>query len=406
MAVYTLKNNHTAEMKIIWAGEEWKKALVMADDIALRDNKSRDEALEELINNKLDELYPAALEELKLEPLSEVETEISDFAPDSIEFTFTFEVAPHIQIGDLSDLHYEAEVKEVTDADINAVILELRDQAGVYHCVENTPAQPGDEVIIDYAGETDGKEFEGGKAENTSLMLGSGTFIEGFEEQLIGCVSGEEKDIHVTFPKVYHTPNLAGKDAVFHVTLHEVRRLEPGDDDAVLEAAAEVYGEVADMDELKEAIADDLAYENEEAAAEEAGDHILEELMKRYPFDIPERLIVEETTNVYEEYLSQLQDQGIDPEDYLKENNRTDIDIRKACRNEAEMQVRKRMLLTAIADKFNLEPAEDEIEAEYEEMAEAMGVTTDVIKDAADESMVVESLRLGMAMDYLKTLCE
>lgn len=403
MAFYTLKDNHTAQMIISWGGEEWKKALVMVDDRALRENRKRDDILEEIINSKLDEAYPTALQELGLEPLSEVQTEISDFAPDHIEFTFTFEVSPRVQLQDLEEKHYDIEPEPVREEDIEELLNELRQEGGIALLVENDPAAEGDEVIIDYRGETKEGAFEGGKGENVSLKIGIHSFIPGFEEQLIGCRSGEEKTLKVVFPKVYHTAALAGKEAVFYVTVHEIRRLAPAEDEEVLAVAQETYGEVQTLDELKAVIRENLEYEREEDAAEEAGERYLGDLIKAHPFDIPERLLVEETENVYEEYLSDLQDQGIKPEDYLKAHNRTEIDIRKACRREAEDRIRKRMILTAVADHYELQPAEDEIDAEYEEMAEAMGVTPEVVRDAADENLVVESLRLAMAMDLIKS---
>lgn len=406
MAFYTLKDNHTAQMIISWGGEEWKKTLVMADDRALKEGRSRDGILEEMINKRLDELYPAALQELKLEPLSEVQTEITDFAPDHIEFTFTFEISPRIKLEELETRHYETEPAPVTEEDIEDVLNRLRQQEGISLPVDQKPAKEGDELIIDYRGETEGKVFEGGEAENVSLVLGSRTFIPGFEEQLAGCTSGEEKIIEAVFPEVYHRADLAGKKALFHVTVHEIRRLCPAGDQEILEAAGEEYGEARTLDELKTLIRENLEYEREEDAADEAGERYLEELIEAHPFDIPERLLAEETENVYEEYLSDLQDQGIKPEDYLKAHDRTEADIRLACRKEAEIRVRKRILLTAVADYYDLQPAEDEIAAEYEDMAEAMGVTPEIVRDAADEDLVVESLRLSMAMAYLKSLTE
>lgn len=252
---------------------------------------------------------------------------------------------------------------------------------------EDAAAENGDTVVIDFEGFVDGEAFDGGKGENYSLELGSGSFIPGFEDQLVGHKSGESLDVNVTFPEDYQAEDLAGKEAVFKVTIHEVKAKEvPELDD---EFAKDVDDEVSTLDELKEKYRKELV-ETKEKAADDAKDEaaIRMAVENAEIVELPHVMVHDEVHRSMDEFLNNMQRQGISPEMYYQLTGSTEEDLHKQFEGEAEMRTRTNLVIEAIAAAENLQATEEEINAEIQELSETYNMPIEQIKRVLTEDML------------------
>ena len=265
--------------------------------------------------------------------------------------------------------------------------------------VEDRAAANGDTVIIDFEGFADGKAFDGGKAEGHSLVLGSGQFVPGFEEQIVGKNIGDEFDVNVTFPEDYGAKELAGKEAVFKVKLHEIKVRElPKVDD-------EFAKDVSEFDTLKELKADlkKKALDRKKKAAEEAVENALvQQIVDSIKGEIPEAMYENRLNQSVEEFAYRLQGQGLNLETYLKYTNSNIDDFKKSFRPQAEAQVKYRLALEKIVELENITADEKEIEEQYEKMAKDYGVEVDRVKSAIPADELAKDIAVGKAIDFIK----
>ena len=265
--------------------------------------------------------------------------------------------------------------------------------------VEDRAAQNGDTVIIDFEGFTDGMAFEGGKGEGHSLTLGSGQFIPGFEDQIVGKNIGDEFDVNVTFPEDYGAKELAGKEAVFKVKLHEIKVRElPSVDD-------EFAKDVSEFDTL-DALKADLekkALERKTKAADEAVENALvQQIVDGIKGEIPEAMFENRLNQCVEDFAYRLQSQGLNLETYLKYTNSNIDEFKKSFRPQAESQVKFRLALEKIAELENITPSDEELEAEYAKLAESYGVEADKVKEVIPAEEISKDLAVGKAIDLVK----
>ena len=353
---------------------------------------------EDAINEIIPEAYEAAIKEANLVVVSRPEFDIVTIDDNGVVLKAKFFVKPDVNVKDYVGIKATKEVKEVTD-EIDSVrarngrMVEVTDRA-----VEN-----GDLAVIDYEGFCDGTPFDGGKAEKYSLAIGSNSFIPGFEEQIIGHNIGESFDISVKFPEEYHSEELAGKDAIFKIVLHEIKKNElPELDD---EFAKDV-SEFDTLDEYKADVKAKLVARNEKAAENAFEEQIINTLIENLEAEIPEVMFETEAENFVRDYDSRLRMQGLDLNTYCKYTGQTLESLREQFKPMAERQVKTRLALEKIVELEKIETTDDEAEAEYENLAKAYNMPADEVKKFVDASAIKADICVKKAVDFVKEKAE
>lgn len=318
---------------------------------------------------------------------------------DGADFKVSLTTYPEIEIGEYKGLKAEKTAVKVDAAEVNAEVNAMAERNARMVSVEDRAAKKDDTVVIDFEGFTDGKAFEGGKAEGHSLVLGSGQFIPGFEDQIIGKNIGDEFDVNVTFPEEYGAKELAGKEAVFKVKLHEIKVKElPAVDD-------EFAKDVSEFDTLKELKADlkKKALDRKKKAADEAVENALvQQIVDSIKGDIPEAMFENRLEQCVEDFAYRLQSQGLNLETYLKYTNSNIDEFKKSFRPQAESQVKFRLALEKIVELENITPEEKDVEAEYEKLAKDYGVEADKVKNAIPAEELKKDIAVNKAIDLVK----
>ena len=307
-------------------------------------------------------------------------------------------VEPEVELGEYKGIEAEKETVKVLQADVKAELNRMAQRFARTETVERK-AKKNDTVDIDFEGFVDGVAFEGGKAEHHELTLGSGAFIPGFEDQLIGCKAGDEKDVVVTFPKEYHAEELAGKEATFKCKVHKVEEtILPTLDD---EFAKDVSDTCETLDDLKKEITERLKSERQEAA-DAAFEKLLDVVIAGMKADIPEAMIDSQVDSIVQDFGYRLQMQGMGLEQYLKMTNTEMGAFRAMFKDQAERQVKTRLALQKVADLENITVSEQEIADEYAKMAEQYKMDVEKIKTIVAESALSGDLRISNALEFIK----
>ena len=330
---------------------------------------------EEAVNIILPDAYEAAVKEQELDVVGYPEVELESCTKDGVVFKCTVAVYPEVRLGQYKGLEApKAEVKVVA-ADVNARLKEMADRNSRLVSVDRA-VKKGDTADIDFEGFDNGVAFDGGKGENFDLEIGSGSFVPGFEEQLIGMKAGEEKDIDITFPENY-TPELAGKPVVFHVKVNEVKVKEvPALDD-------EFAKDVSEFDTLKELKADikkKLTAERTDSAQRAFEDVLMAKVAEGVEADVPHEMVELQAEQMTEGFKQQLASQGIPFDQYLKMTNTTEADFKSQAYGPAEQQVKMDLAISAIVKAENLAATDDEVEAEMKKVADRYGMDLDTVK--------------------------
>ncbi len=357
---------------------------------------------EDAANDVVDEAYPEAAKESGLDIVSRPSIEVIQIGKGQ-PMVFTAEVAvkPPVTLGEYKGVEVERASEEVSDEDVENELKKEQDQNSRLISVDDRPVQDGDTVTIDYDGYIDGEPFEGGKAEDYRLIIGSHTFVGDFEEQLIGKNIGDEFDVNVTFPDDYHAADLAGKDAVFKVKIKEIRYKElPELDD---EFASEV-SEFETLDEYKDDIRAKLKETRAREAATENENRVVDKVVSNAQINIPEPMIEAQEEDLVNEYARQMQSQGLPFNDYLRYTGMTVDDMKEQMRPQAEQRIRTRLTLEAVAAAENIEVSDEEVEAELQKMADSYEMELDKVKEMMGEDqikMLKEDLAVQDAIDLL-----
>ena len=330
---------------------------------------------EEAVNIILPDAYEDAVKEQGLETVGYPQVELESCTKDGVVFKCTVAVYPEVKLGQYKGLEApKAEVK-VAAADVNARLKEMADRNSRLVSVERA-VKKGDTADIDFEGFDNGVAFDGGKGENFDLEIGSGSFVPGFEEQLIGMKAGEEKDIDITFPENY-TPELAGKPVVFHVKVNEVKVKEvPAIDD-------EFAKDVSEFDTLKDLKADikkKMTAERTEAAQRAFEDVLMAKVAEGVEADIPQEMVELQAERMMEQFKQQLASQGIPFDQYLKMTGTTEADFRKQADGPAAEQVKMDLAVEAIIKAEGLEASDEDVENEMKSVAEKYGMDLDTVK--------------------------
>lgn len=338
---------------------------------------------EDAANEVIGTTYEAAAEESGLDIVSRPEIDVLQIKKgEPFVYTATVAVKPEVVLGEYKGIEVEKASAEVTDADVEAELKKVQEQNSRMVAVEDRAVENNDTVTIDFEGFINGKAFEGGKGEDYPLVIGSHSFIDTFEEQLIGKNAGESCEVHVTFPEEYHAKEMAGKPAVFKVTVKEIKVKElPEIDD---EFAAEV-SEFETLDEYKEDVKKKLAEKKEKAAATENENRVVEKVVANAQMDIPEPMIESQTRNMIGETEQRMQSQGISLEQYLKFTGMTVEMLQEQMKPQAVKRIQTRLTLEAVAKAENIEISDEEFETELKKMAEQYKLEAEQLKQYMGE---------------------
>ncbi|WP_068674533.1 trigger factor [Oceanobacillus sp. Castelsardo] len=346
--------------------------------------------------------YGKAVEETDIFPIAQPEIDIEQIERGKdLIFTANVEVKPEVKLGEYKGLEVEEQSVEVTEEDVDAEINRIRDRHAELVVKEEEEIQEGDTAVIDFEGFLGEEAFEGGKGENHSLEIGSGQFIPGFEEQLIGKKSGEDTEVKVTFPEDYHAEELAGKEATFKVKIHEVKSKElPELDD---EFAKDVDDEVETLDELKQKKREQLEEERKQNAENEKRQQLIEKASENVEVDIPDAMVETELDQMVREFEQNLQMQGLTMEMYSQFSGQDEAALKEQMKEDAAKRVRTNLTLEAIAKAENLEVAEEDINEELEKMASMYGMDAkQIVPLLGGNTEVIENdLLMRKAIDFL-----
>lgn len=356
---------------------------------------------QDALNKVLPQAYSDAVKEAGIEPVAQPQINIKSMDKDQPwVLTATVDVKPEVKLGDYKGMEVPKQDTTVSDADVDAELEKKRQQQAELVLKEDKPAEKGDTVVIDYEGSIDGKKFDGGSADNYSLELGSGSFIPGFEDQLIGHNTDDDVDVKVTFPEDYHAKDLAGKEAIFKVKVHEIKekQLPELDDDF----AKDVDEDVDTLAELKDKTKKELQENKDNQAKAAIEDAAINAAVENAEIqDIPQSMLDEDTNRQMQQYLAGMQQQGISPQMYFQITGTKEDDLKKQFAADAEQRVKTNLVLEAIVDDADLAATEDEIKAEVSDLAKQYGMKEDQVKNALSEDMLTHDIKIRKAVDLV-----
>ena len=351
------------------------------------------------LNDILPSAYEEAIKEAGIDPVAQPEIDVLSIDDNGVVFTAKVFVKPDVQIEGYFGIEVNKEVAPVTDEEIEKELEMVRERNSREIDANDRPAELGDTAVIDFEGFVDGVAFEGGKGEDYALKLGSGQFIPGFEEQIVGHSVDDEFDVNVTFPAEYHAEDLAGKPSVFKVKIHALTKVElPELDD---EFAKDV-SEFDTLDEYKNDLKAKIEKRHEAAAESAVDGQIMDALIEKLVADIPEAMYDAEAENFVRDYDNQLRMQGLDLKTYFQYTGMTLETLRAQFRPQAEKQVKARLALEKIAELENLTASEEDINGEYARIAEAYGIDVEQVKASIDPEFIGADMKVKLALDAVK----
>ncbi len=357
---------------------------------------------EDAANEVIDESYPDAEKESGLEIVSRPIVDVEQIEEGS-NFIYTAVVAlkPEVTLGEYKGIEVQKVKAEVTKEDVEAEINSVRNRNSRLITVEDRAIENGDVVTIDFDGYVEGKRFDGGKGDDYPLTIGSHTFIDTFEDQLIGKNTGDECEVNVTFPAEYHVEELKNKPALFKVKVKEIQKRE------LPEADDEFASEVSDFDTLEEYrkdIQERLLKEKQKAAATENENRVVEKVVENAAMEIPDQMVDEEVNGMLNDYARRLESQGISFKKYVEITGMTADKIGEQMKPQALKRIRTRLVLEAVAKAENITASEEAVEAQFDRMAETYKMEKDQIKNMFGEEqlkMMKEDLAVQEAVDFL-----
>lgn len=358
---------------------------------------------EDAANEIMPDAYEQAAKESGLDIVSRPEIDVVQIEKGK-EFIFTAEVAvkPEVTLGQYREIEVEKQEVSVSEDEVNAELDKAREQNARIFNVEDRPVADGDTTIIDFEGFVDGVAFDGGKGEDYNLVIGSHSFIDTFEEQLIGKNIGEETEVHVTFPAEYHAAELAGKPAMFKVTVKEIKAKElPALDDDF----AQDVSEFDTLEEYKNSIRTSIEEKKSKTAKGVKEDAVIEKIIENAQMDIPQPMIETQTRQMAEEFAQRIQMQGLNIQQYFQF---TGMDANKFMENlkpQAEKRIQSRLVLEAIVKAENITVSDEEVEKEFESMATAYQMEVEKVKELigeAEREQLVMDLAVQKAVDLVR----
>ncbi|MCI1287435.1 MAG: trigger factor [[Lactobacillus] timonensis] len=356
---------------------------------------------QDALNEVLPEAYQAAVKEAGIKPVDQPQLNIESLEKGKPwKLSATVNIEPDVKLGDYKGLEVTKHSTEISDAEVDSELEDKRQQQAELVLKEDKPAAKGDTVVIDYVGTVDGKKFDGGSADNYSLELGSNSFIPGFEDQLVGHNADDKVDVKVTFPEDYHAKELAGKDANFAVTIHEIKekQLPDLDDDF----AKDVDEDVDTLDELKEKTKKQLQKQRDDSVRSQVEQEAIDKAVANAEIgDIPQSMMDDDTNRQVQQYLAGMQQQGISPKMYFQITGSTEDDLRKQFADEAEHRVKTNLVLEAIVKDAKLAASDEDIENEIKDLAEQYQMKADEVKKVLSRDMLTHDIEIKKAVDLV-----
>ena len=355
---------------------------------------------EEAFNIIYPDAMEMAVEKAGIKPVGRADVDLGDPAEEGgLTIIAKVPVEPEVELGEYKGIEVEKETVKVPAADVKAELNRLAQRNARTETVDRK-AKKNDTVDIDFEGSVDGVPFDGGKAEHHMLTLGSGAFIPGFEDQLIGCKAGDEKDVVVTFPEEYHAKELAGKEAVFKCKVHKVEEtILPELDD---EFAKDVSDTCETLDDLKKEISDRLKKERQEAADRAFEDKLMDVVIEGMKADIPQAMVESQIDSFVQDFGYRLQMQGMTLEQYIKMTGTEMGAFRAMFRDQADRQVKTRLALEKVAELENIAVSDKELDEEYAKMAEQYGMEVDKVKSIVSAEALSGDLKISNALELIK----
>ena len=355
---------------------------------------------EDAFNEIAGEAYIKGLEDNKIEAVSKPEIDIKQIeAGKDLIFTAVVQTKPEVTLGAYKGIELKKVEYNVTDKDVEHELEHIAEHNARLVAVEDRPVEKGDTVVIDFEGFVDGKAFEGGKAENHELEIGSGKFIPGFEDQIVGMKIDEDRDIKVTFPEEYPAKELEGKEATFKIKLHEIKKKELPE---INDEFAKDASEFDTLEDWKKSIREKQEKANESKAKFEMEDAAIETVCKNAKVDIPSGMIETQLDNMEKDISSRLNYQGMNLDQYLQMIGKTKKEFRDENKEQAEKQVKTSLVLEAIMKDAKVEVTEEEIDAKIKEMAEMYGQKEEEVKQNPElRKYVEESLKSEKTIHYI-----
>ncbi|ELH0974112.1 trigger factor [Staphylococcus pseudintermedius] len=349
----------------------------------------------------LPKAYSEAVQETGINPVDQPEIEVTQIEKDQ-PFTFdaTVIVEPEVQLGDYKGLEIEKQNTEVTEDEFNKAVEQRLDAMTDMVVKEDGQVEEGDTVNLDFDGYVDGEQFEGGQAEGYDLEIGSGMFIPGFEEQLVGLKVGEEKEVEVTFPEEYHAEELAGKPAVFKTKINEIKAKEvPELDD---ELASELDSNANNVEKFKANLRQQLEEQKKTDAENAQKEEAITLATDNATIDIPEAMVRTEQDRMMSEFAQRIQQQGLDLNTYFQISGQSEDDLREQMKEDAELRVKTNLTLAAIADAENIEVTDEDVDKELETMSEQFNISVeDIKKTLGNTDLVKNDVRVKKVINLL-----
>ena len=419
MSEYKKVENAKAELTVTLEGETWKNAIDSAFNKLARKVEvkgfrkgqapkhlvekyiSHNETLLDAAESLAQKALEDGIKEHDVTLIDRPELKVDELNDEKCVMTFVCPVLPDVKLGDYKKIKYKEEKVKVDENEINDQIVTLLNQKADLELKEDGEVEDGDTVVIDFEGFKDGVPFEGGKADNYDLVIGSNSFIPGFESQLIGMKSEETREIDVKFPDDYHAEEMKGQPATFKVTVHEIKKkVLPELNDEFVEELK--YENVKTVDDLKNYTKENLLKRKQEDAKKKAEDDLVDKLAEITEVDIPEALIKSETDSIIQNYEQNMMQQGFSLADFLKMTGQKMDEFRESLRENAIKRIKVNLALDEIGKKEDVEVSEDDINEEYKKMAENYNMDIEDIKKYIPADNLKSELKTQKTLDLLK----
>lgn len=418
---WTLNEHSEGVLEVVVDGEAWENAQKKAfndfkknvsikgfrtgkvPEALLKKQISKEAIYDRAVEGVANEALVEAIKEHNLELVARPTLDYKNASDESVTLVINCVVSPEVTLGEYKGLDIHKDEVNVTDEDVEAELSKVQDRFADWVLrEEGQPAEDGDQVTIDFVGKKDGEPFEGGSGENYPLELGSNTFIPGFEEQLVGVKTDDVKDVTVTFPEDYQAADLAGKEAVFTVTVHDIKYKDRPEVNDELIAQLKREG-VETVEKFKEVTKEDLTKERERAADEKFTNDLMEAISDNATVEIPAVMIENEVDNLYRDFANRMQQSGFTAEQYFAATGQTEADLKATMRPDAQRRVKGSLVLDAVIKAENIEISDEDVENEYTEMSTLYNMDVEQIKKLLPAENIKDDLAQQKALELIKS---
>lgn len=418
---WTLNEHSEGVLEVVVDGEAWENAQKKAfndfkknvsikgfrtgkvPEALLKKQISKEAIYDRAVEGVANEALVEAVKEHNLELVARPTLDYKDASDESVTLVINCVVSPEVTLGEYKGLDIHKDEVNVTDEDVEVELSKVQDRFADWVLrEEGQPAEDGDQVTIDFVGKKDGEPFEGGSGENYPLELGSNTFIPGFEEQLVGVKTDDVKDVTVTFPEDYQAADLAGKEAVFTVTVHDIKYKDRPEVNDELIAQLKREG-VETVEKFKEVTKEDLTKERERAADEKFTNDLMEAISDNATVEIPAVMIENEVDNLYRDFTNRMQQSGFTAEQYFAATGQTEADLKATMRPDAQRRVKGSLVLDAVIKAENIEISDEDVEKEYTEMSTLYNMDVEQIKKLLPAENIKDDLAQQKALELIKS---